>query len=379
MVSDLPRVAFVLTELRPGGMERLVVHLATEMAERHIPVCVICLQDKGTLSPLLRVKHIEVVALGSHSGKDLKALYRLRRVLKQFRPTVIHVHDYASLPYAALANLFAGRCPLLFTAHGLLYEGFEGLQGRLRFFSRFITALSAVSESVATRHRDYLGWTKDLRVIGNGVPPVPIDGTQRRRVREELGCDDATCVFLAVGNPRPEKAFEDLLDAVALLNHKQPGRFFVAIAGTLGENAYCQGLLDKLKQHDLSRCCRFLGFREDTAALYSAADCFVLSSRSEGLPMVILEAMTAGLPVVSTNVGGISDAVGNHVLLVAAQQPPQLAEAMERLIEQPRLQGRLAESGRKHVAAHFSVTHMVDEYLSWYRLNAERCILKKWM
>ena len=371
MVSDLPRVAFVLTELRPGGMERLVVHLAIGLAHRNIPVRVICLQKPGALSSLLQDQNVDVVALQSCCGKDFRALYHLKLELKRFSPTVIHLHDYASLPYVALATLFPTHCPLLFTAHGLLYEGFDGLQRRLRFFSRFLTAVSAVSEKVAERHRDYLGWTKEVTVIGNGVPSVSIDNKQRRVIRQELGCAEDACVFLAVGNPRPEKAFEDLLDAVALLKRKQAGSFFVAIAGTLTDNLYCQGLLDKLDQLDLAECCRFLGFRDDTAALYSAADCFVLSSRSEGLPMVILEAMTAGLPVISTDVGGIYDAVGNHVLLVEPQHPTQLAEAMDTLMMQPRLQGRLAEGGRKHVEQHFGVTRMVDEYLQWYRLSAE--------
>lgn len=371
MGSDLPRVAFVLTELRPGGMERLVVHLATELAQRNIPVRVICLQKPGALSSLLQDQNIDVVALQSCSGKDFKALYHLNRELQRFGPTVIHLHDYASLPYVALANLFSGHCPVLFTAHGLLYEGFDGVQKRLRFFSRFLTAVSAVSEKVSERHQEYLGWAKGVTVIGNGVPPVEIDEKQRRLIRQELECAEETCVFLAVGNPRPEKAFEDLLDAVALLKRKHSGSFLVAIAGTLADTVYCHSLLDKLDQLDVADCCRFLGFRDDTAALYSAADCFVLSSRSEGLPMVILEAMTAALPVISTNVGGIAAAVGNHVVLVNPQHPAQLAEAMEQLMTQPRLQGRLAESGRKHVAAHFGVGRMVDEYLDWYRLNTE--------
>jgi glycosyltransferase involved in cell wall biosynthesis len=185
-----------------------------------------------------------------------------------------------------------------------------------------------------------------------------------------LDCDESTCVFLAVGNPRPEKAFEDLLDAVATLKARHTGNFVVAIAGTLADNAYCQGLMDKLEQLDLADYCRFLGFRDDTAALYSAADCFVLSSRSEGLPMVILEAMSAALPVISTNVGGISDAVGDHVLLVETQQPHQLADAMQRIMNDEAIRESLAENGRNYVEKHFGLSRMLAEYLNWYTLNS---------
>lgn len=140
----------------------------------------------------------------------------------------------------------------------------------------------------------------------------------------------------------------------------------VAIAGTLAESDYCQKLQQLLVDLNLDQHCRFLGFRDDTAALYSAADGFVLSSRSEGLPMVILEAMTAGLPVVSTRVGGIPDAVGDNVLLVDAQNPEQLAETMRKIIYDVGGRKELAGKGKAHVEQNFGVERMVEAYVEWY-------------
>ena len=360
------RVALVLSELRPGGMERLVVHLAKELHNRNIPVQIICLQGPGKLAPLLIEKKIPLVPLESYGSKDLSAIFRLRHELKKFCPTVINLHDYASLPYAALANLLAGRCPLLFTAHGLLYEGFAPLQKRNRFFSYFFKSLSAVSDRVSARHRDYLDWEKSIPVIANGVPEVVVCTEKRKLVRKELGCIDSPHLFLAVGNPRPEKGFEDLLSAAAHL-HDKGLNFMVAIAGTLSESDYCQSLQQQLVDLKLEQHCRLLGFRDDTAALYSAADSFVLSSRSEGLPMVILESMMAGLPVVSTSVGGIPDAVGDHVLLVDAQNPEKLANAMQRMIEDEPLRKDLAEKGKVYVEKNYGVERMVDAYVEWYK------------
>jgi L-malate glycosyltransferase len=359
------RIAFVVTELRPGGMERVVVLLAEGLSRRKIAVEVICLQSPGALSSLLTEGNIPVVSMESHGSKDIASLWRLIRELKRFRPAVINLHDYASLPYAALANLFAGNRPLVFTAHGLLYEGFEPLQKPLRLFSRFLNAVSAVSEKVAKRHQEYLAWSKPIQIIVNGVSEVPVDDESRRRIRGELGCTDDTHLFLAVGNPRPEKCFEDLLDAAVLLRRKNRG-FLVAVAGALTENQYCRDLLGKLEHLHLAANCKFLGFRQDTAALYSAADSFVLSSRSEGLPMVILEAMTARLPVIATRVGGIPDAVGDNALLVDAQNPEQLAEAMNQMIADSELCRSLAERGKEHVAKNYGVERMVDQYLDWY-------------
>ncbi|SHJ56928.1 Glycosyltransferase involved in cell wall bisynthesis [Malonomonas rubra DSM 5091] len=366
------RVALVLSELRPGGMERLVVHLATELHNRKIPVQVICLQGLGELAYLLAEKNVPVLSLESHGSKDFSAILRLRKELKKFQPSVINMHDYASLPYVSLGNLLSGRSPLLFTAHGLLYEGFASLQKRNRFFSFFLKGLSAVSEKVSVRHREYLDWKKPIQVIANGVPEVAVSAEKRKFVRDELDCTDSTHLFLAVGNPRPEKGFEDLLAAASKLRDKGLD-FLVAIAGTLTENDYCRNLQQQLVDLKLEQHCRFLGFRDDTAALYSAADSFVLSSRSEGLPMVILEAMTAGLPVVATAVGGIPDAVGDHVLLVDAEKPDDLADAMQRIAEDEIMRKDLAEKGKFFVKQNFGVERMVDQYLEWYKavLSAE--------
>ena len=364
IVSRL-RVSIILSELRPGGMERLVVHLAIGLAKRGVNVLVICLQGHGILAPLLIQENIRIITLESHSGKDIYALLRLRTELKKFRATVINLHDYSSLPYVVLANFLAGRRPVTFTAHGLLYEGFDLLQKRLRFFARFLTAICAVSNKVATRHREYLGWKKSVQVIANGVPEVIVDNEKRQKVRAELGCPDDTHLFLAVGNPRPEKGFDDLLDAVAILR-EQTEDFMVVIAGSLTDSSYCQNLLLKLEQKGLGVHCRFLGFRQDTAALYSAADIFVLSSRSEGLPMVILEAMMAKLPVIATRVGGIPDAVADNALLVDSQSPVQLADAMQRMMVDSALRTQLAKMGQEHVEKNFGVERMVDQYLDWY-------------
>jgi len=360
-----PRIALLLSELRPGGMERVVVHLAKGLAARNIPVLVICLQGEGLLASEFGGTAVRLTALNSYSGKDLGAVWRLRRELNRFKPSVIHLHDYASLPYALAANALAGRRPILFSAHGLLYEGFESLKSRYRFLSRFITAFSAVSDKVAARHRDYLAWPRPIQIIANGVPAVPRDADDRERVRSELGCEPGDFLFLAVGNPRPEKAFEDLIDAVALLPAGRKIR--VVVAGTLNESDYCRMLKQRVEERQVGERFRFLGFRQDTAALYAAADAFVLSSRSEGLPMVILEAMMAGLPVVATRVGGIPDAVGEQALLVDAAQPAQLAAAMTRLITEPSLAETLGVAGKAYAEKNFGVERMVDAYIEWYR------------
>jgi len=349
-------------------MERVVVHLAKGLSSRGIATMVVCLQNPGELSQELEEAGVHFKALRSLASKDISAVWRLRTLFRRFCPNVINVHDYASTPYAVAANWLAYNTPILFTAHGLLYEGFNKLRRRYRFFSRFFLRLTAVSEAVAERHKGYLNWPSHVSVIRNGVPAIQRNKQFRDAVRAELGIRPDTLLFLAVGNPRPEKGFEYLIDATAILRDTE-GRqqdFVVAIAGKLNDNEYCRILHRRVEKRSIQDRFRFLGFRNDTTALYSAADVFVLSSRSEGLPMVILESMMAGLPVVATSVGGIPDAVGDNGLLVEPGNPKQLAFAMGQMLSEEGLADRLGQTGRKHALSTYGVNRMVDDYMACY-------------
>ncbi len=145
MRRSIRRLALVLSELRPGGMERVVVHLASSLRRRGIEPLVVCLQHKGPFARELEAQGITVVALNSVRGYDLCAVADLARAFRRFRPELINVHDRSSLPYAVLANLWGAGRPVVFTAHGLMFD--ERSRGRLgiRIAARVISALTAVS------------------------------------------------------------------------------------------------------------------------------------------------------------------------------------------------------------------------------------------
>ena len=175
-------------------------------------------------------------------------------------------------------------------------------------------------------------------------------------------------VFLAVGNPRPEKAFEDLIAASVELHQQGTAKpFAVLIIGTLGDNEYCrnlQRLADNAKVPGL----RLLGFRSDVQRFYSAADVLVVSSRSEGLPMVVLEAMTAGLPILSTRVGGIPDAVAADCgRLVQPASPEELASGMATFLQmEPQERLAMGLAAFQHATQRFGVETMTTGYIALF-------------
>jgi len=326
----------------------------------------------GPLAEKLKAAGIEVVALHSRRSYDLSALVALARMLHRFRPDVLNVHDYASLPYTAIAGLTRSACPIVFTAHGLLYEGFERLRRRCRVFARRLRTIIAVSPQVQERHANFLSWRGPVRVVPNGVPPILTSPEIGQEVRQELGLDAGEFVFLAVGNARPEKAFEDLIAAASLVHLRNGARRFPRTdrRKTVGQRI--------LRRTSPGRRTiglpglRLLGYRPDVERLYSAADAFVLSSHSEGLPMVMLEAMMAGVPILGTRVGGIPDAVPTQAgILVDPGQPDQLADQMLRMIHSGRQACQaMGRAARTWAVREFGVDRMVQRYLDVFRTVA---------
>jgi L-malate glycosyltransferase len=375
-VQVVKRVAIVISELRPGGAERVVVHLAGTLAERGVEPLVICLQRTGPLGEELLKRGVRVVALESLRGYDFGAVVRLARVLRQFGPDVINVHDRSSLPYAFMANRLSGRRPMVFSCHGLLLQDEFTPRRRDRMAARDLRALTAVSEQAGAEYARMLNWHGRVDLIPNGVPlPPPRDGLARASQRSSLDVAQDAFVFLAVGNVKPEKGYEDLLEAAALLRDRRGDRpFHVLVAGAPSADAYADLLAAGMSRLRLDGTVRFLGYRSNAAALYSAADAFILPSRKEGLPMVLLEAMAAGLPVVATRVGAVPAVVqdGSNGLLVDASTPSGLAEAMSRLLNDRPLGDRLGEAARSRIRDHYGVERMAEGYLGVFGHAVEK-------
>lgn len=364
------RVAIVLAAgSARGGKERVVQHLARELTGLGVAPLLVNLEPAGEFLDEVRAAGLPACALGSSRGGDLRALIRLVRRLRRFRPDIVNVHDRASLPYAALAGLLAGRPPIVMSCHGLLLKGLGRARWPERWAMRRVSAVTAVSLRAADEYGETMGWRGPVSVIDNGVPVADPADTLRRRTREALGLDDSTFALLAVGNLKPEKGYEDLLDALSLLRQRAPGRALtVLIAGGRQDESYARMLDGQQSRLGVSETVRFLGFRQDGPALYAAADAFVLHSRKEGLPMVLLEAMAAGKPVVATAVGGVPGVVSDGVsgLLVPPREPAQLADAILRLMTDPDLASRLAQCGRQVVGKRYGSGAMARRYLDVY-------------
>jgi glycosyltransferase involved in cell wall biosynthesis len=166
----------------------------------------------------------------------------------------------------------------------------------------------------------------------------------RASVRSELGISDDEVLFVTVANLRPEKGYDVLLDAARrIADRKLPIRI-----ASVGRGP--QGALLHARHVDLNLGDRFqfLGQRDDVLRLLAGADAFVLASRQEGLPVVLMEATSVGIPIVATSVGGVPQVLTHEVdaLVVPPDDPTALAEAMARLALDPELRVRLGRQAK---------------------------------
>lgn len=188
-------------------------------------------------------------------------------------------------------------------------------------------------------------------------------------LKEKIDNSDESTILVSVGNVNPVKGYEYLIRCMNLLKGKKiPVKLIIAGEITCQQEGYYQRLMDLSKSLDVSNDIQFLGRVECIPELLSLADIFVLSSISEGTPIAVLEASAMGLPVVATDVGGVSDVIikNGSGLLVPSKNPECMAEALEQIISDSKLKERLGTNGRAHVAENFSLDCCVEKHVNLY-------------
>jgi glycosyltransferase involved in cell wall biosynthesis len=204
-----------------------------------------------------------------------------------------------------------------------------------------------------------------LHVISNGIDTTrfaPNPGA-RRRLRQELGIPENAWVLGTVGRLAPEKNQGLLIDAVAPI--LDPRRHLVIV----GDGPDREALQARARDTFRSELIHFTGARGDVEALLACFDAFALTSESEGLPLVVLEAMAVGLPVVATAVGGVPDVIepGRTGILVPASDRIALMKELLLLTTHPETTELVAAAGRRMVLERHSTAHMARDYEDLYR------------
>jgi glycosyltransferase involved in cell wall biosynthesis len=226
-------------------------------------------------------------------------------------------------------------------------------------FKRLFDGVIVNAESIVRTLGRTKGFDTSLcRVVRNGVAVMPLSAATRSRKRGECGLAEEDMCIMGIGRLAPQKGFDYALQALTGLAEKYP-RVKLVIAGG-GDDAPCRR---QARAAGVAGRVVFTGFRSDIPELVQAADVYWLTSRSEGVPNSMLEAMAAGVPVVAFDIAGVAEAVRNNDngFLVPFGDIGGLAAATSRLIEDPGLRKRLGAAARETVMREFSMEKMTEE------------------
>jgi glycosyltransferase involved in cell wall biosynthesis len=362
------RLLLVVDSLDMGGAERHVIALGSGLAEVGHDVTIAC-SSAGVLASMANDAGLHVRPLLNYRIKrhlSFPFAYQLGRFLRRQCFDLVHAHIYASAAASAVATL-GMHIPLLLTEH--TEASWRTYHARLisRFVYRRASHIIAVSEAIRSRLVDVDKVPQSaITVIPNAYLPPP-QSLPKLQLRHLIGRPSGPVIGM-VARLQPEKGVVDFLEAAKDTLQIFPDGNFVVV----GDGPLRHELAQKAEQLGIARHVQFLGLRLDGPALISQFDILVVPSipslSGEGTPLVVLEAMAAGVPVVATAVGGIPEQVRHkrEGLLVPPGNHRAFGEAIMTLLGDPVLAQRLGQAGRKRISRVYSYTAMLSRIDSVY-------------
>jgi glycosyltransferase involved in cell wall biosynthesis len=360
------RVCLCVDDLFACGAQQIVRNVVENLdSDRYEPL--VYAFRRGPLADAISNAGVTVRIFPRHVPKlDLALVNRLRARLQSDRIDILHMHLFgatlhgllAAFNLPKLARMVTLHCPrednvLQRAVYPMLFSMSESIVG----VSKDVTASLLRRYGRSVQHK--------IVTISNGIDVrrFQADG-DKGRLLSSLNIPSNARIVGTVGRLSPEKGHTVLLDAFACIKERCPNAFLILV----GEGAELDSLLRHSADRGISESVRFLGARQDVPALLKAMDVFVLSSLWEGLPVVLLEAMAAGIPVVATMVGGVREVVESERegLLVPASNPQALASAVIRLLDDHVVADQLRNAAMSKVESQFSVGRMVHAYEALY-------------
>lgn len=349
------------------GAEKVVLTLARNGHAVGMRSIIGVIEDQRTgpsaLAGRARKEGLPVATFPSAGRWDVNVPGRVAGFLKENAVNILHTHNYKS----DLIGLWAARqagVPVMATAHG-----FTGMNAKVSFYERLDRwVLARMFDRVVVVTEQMLPSmpSEKRRVIPNGLDTQRLAETSGRRetVRSSWGLSPSAVLAGTVGRLSPEKNQAALVRAVAHLREKG-----VPVKAVIVGEGPCRTEIEaEIAQYQLGAEVILTGLRDDVDDLYAAMDIFVLPSLTEGVPLTILEAQAAGVPVAASSVGGVPEIIGDGEtgLLFDPGDDAGLVTAMERLIADKPLRARLAAEGQTRVREKFSLEKMRESYRTVY-------------
>ncbi len=375
------RVLMVSTALGVGGgAEEQVMLLSLGLRRRNWGVKIVSLLPLFPLSAELEASDIPISSLGMKRGiPDPRAINRLRKEIRSFQPDVVHCHMPQANLLGRAVRVFNPIPVVISTLHNLTMERINGRSGRYleiahRLTDRYCDLTTVICSPAVQSYVDCGAVQPDkVTVFYNGVNTKQFvaDEAIRRHYRHELGLE-GKFAWLAVGRMELAKDYPNLIRAFKSISGEVLQETVLLICG---RGSLEPEIRNFVKTRGLEASVRFLGVRRDIPNIMNAADGFVMPSYLEGLPMVLLQASSIGMPVVATDAGGNAEIVihGENGFVVPIKDDRALARAMAELQMLPAAERtRMAQRGRDLVRDKFDIERILDRWEALYKTHMRR-------
>lgn len=374
----------VIDRLNVGGPALHVTYLTRGLAPRGYQTTLVAgdiARGEESMAFVAEQADVNVVTFSGLSRelsplRDLVATVRLAALLRRIRPQILHTHKAKAGAVGRAASLLAGRPRpvVVHTFHGHVLRGYFGRAGSMLFrqietlLARGSQALIAVSPQVRDELvRLRVAPAEKFAVVRLGIELERRVHTEEQRdeIRRRLGIAPERFVIGWFGRMTAVKRCEDLVDTLARLRELGVDAALLLV----GDGIDRERVEERARDLGVARSCFFLGYQEDVGRWYAACDAFAMTSANEGTPVVMIEALAAGLPVVSTRVGGVADVVADGIdgFLVEPGDTNGLAERLEQLANDPSLRDRMTAAGRERALRRYAVARLVDDVDVLYR------------
>ena len=361
------KIAHVVDSMEVGGAETLVWQMCRLQREMGHDPCVYAVAALGALGERMRQEGFVVQAnVGKHLSDTARSFYR---IFKESRPDVVHLHNPTPTIYAAIAARIAGVPSIVSTRHSLVAPPRRAvMEVKYALAARTCDWIVGICDATTNNVKSMRSASlrKIVRVY-NGTTPLS-------RVEKDYWPPKSGFTLVYVGRLAPVKNHALLLNAFCSALSSMPGlRLWI-----VGDGSERIALERMTSQLGITAEVTFWGQQLDVAPFFSAADAFIMSSKSEGLPMSLLQAFSLGLPAIVTDVGGMAEVVrlANAGYTVSATNPAEMAAAILQLQRNESERNQFSANAEATFRVRFTLQTMVDAYLELY-LNTPRVRRKK--
>lgn len=365
------KIVHIIYRLDVGGLETVLVALINRLPPEKYAHLIICLTTYTSFKDRLCNDNVRIIALDKKPGIDVRIFFRILAILAQEQPHVVHTYNIATLEYQVAA--FLGRVRLRIHAeHGRDFSDLKGESRKYNLLRRVMNPFIHLWVPVSLDLAQWLEGTvripqRKIALIYNGVdiakftpPPARLQAWQAHVSQ----LPDSPLRIVTVGRLDPVKDQATLLHALRFVGTSTSVQHTSVHLWIIGDGPERERLQQVIDQESLGGQAVLLGEKNNISELLNSADVFVLSSLAEGIPMTVLEAAAAGLPVIATDVGGLSEIVqeGESGFLVSSGSPQLIAAAVRRYLGNPPLLLWHGKAGRKCIIEHFCLDKMMQSY-----------------